>query len=74
MSYSGVVKSYNEGNGYGFIECAETFELYGRDVFLHRREYETPGLNVGSAVSFSVTLSDKGHPRAVRARRRREER
>jgi len=63
--FIGMIKSYNSGNGYGFVECAETFAIYGRDIFLHRTEYEACGVDVGSQVRFTIVLSEKAQPRAV---------
>ncbi|CAD7967570.1 unnamed protein product [Amoebophrya sp. A25] len=67
--YLGIIKSYNAGNGYGFIECKDTLEVYQRDIFLHRVEFESAGADVGNTVRFQVTLSDRGQPRAVNVTR-----
>lgn len=63
--YDGVIKSYNHGNGYGFIDCAETREIYGQDVFLHKNEFMASHSEVGQSVKFQVVVSEKGQPRAV---------
>ena len=36
MTFVGVVKSANQSQGYGFIDCKETHAVYSRDVFLHK--------------------------------------
>lgn len=37
-SYYGVIKSYNERRGFGFIACEDTARLFGRDVYLSKEE------------------------------------
>jgi len=59
--YSGVVKSFNDAHGYGFIDCPETHAKFGRDVFIHQSRFEEIG--VGDRVSFKVQEKD-GQPRA----------
>ena len=65
MWYAGIVKSYNIANGYGFIECPETKQMYGNDVFLHKNEFTASGVEVGQDVRFRIMISDKGQPRAI---------
>ncbi len=36
--YYGLIKSYQPSKGYGFIACEESFQQYGRDVFLHQNQ------------------------------------
>lgn len=64
-SYTGIVKSYNHSNGYGFIDCPETKAMYGGDVFLHKNEYNGAGSEVGDEVKFQVMVSEKNQPRAI---------
>merc|ERR1712060_718112 len=54
---NGVIKSYSEQNGYGFISCDEIFNELGCDVFLHGSAYEETIAVVGDAVSFRVELN-----------------
>lgn len=64
--YSGLIKSWNEQTGYGFIECPETHTLYQRDVFMKRQEFEISGASVGMRVNFQVdTNNPQGNPRAA---------
>ena len=63
--YNGIVKSYNLTNGYGFIECQETKMMYGNDVFLHKNEFQSSGVEVGQEVKFCIMISEKGQPRAI---------
>jgi cold shock CspA family protein len=60
--FNGFVKSFNHEQGYGFINCDETWHLYHSDVFLHQNE--ASGLEVGSQVSFRVHLNGRGQPQA----------
>eukprot|EP00930_Biecheleria_cincta_P018310 TRINITY_DN14306_c0_g1_i1.p1 TRINITY_DN14306_c0_g1~~TRINITY_DN14306_c0_g1_i1.p1 ORF type:complete len:784 (+),score=121.76 TRINITY_DN14306_c0_g1_i1:77-2428(+) len=36
--YLGVVKSYNDRRGFGFVACAETAAEFGRDVYMSKLE------------------------------------
>merc|ERR1712217_866350 len=60
--FQGRIKSFNAEKGYGFIESAEAFQCYGRDVFLHKSLIGD--LTVGAAVSFTVEVSKEGFPQA----------
>jgi len=60
--FSGFLKSFNQEQGYGFICCDETRQLYHADVFLHQNE--ALGLEVGSQISFRVHLNGRGQPQA----------
>jgi len=65
--YHGKIKSFNTTNGFGFIQCAETEDLYGRDVFFnHAIE---GGVEPGAAVTFEVLLNSDGQPQARSASR-----
>ena len=35
--FHGIIKSYNEAKGFGFVECEATKSGFGCDVFLHRK-------------------------------------
>eukprot|EP00927_Polykrikos_kofoidii_P069929 TRINITY_DN6567_c0_g1_i1.p1 TRINITY_DN6567_c0_g1~~TRINITY_DN6567_c0_g1_i1.p1 ORF type:complete len:311 (+),score=74.11 TRINITY_DN6567_c0_g1_i1:69-1001(+) len=60
--YEGVIKSFSEANGYGFIESpAITAQGYGNDVFLHRNEVKE--IPVGSKVVFHAYVTSKGQVR-----------
>jgi len=62
--HTGIIKSYNEGKGFGFIECAETFQVFNQDVFLHKKEMPSVE-HVGAEVSFMIMLNAKGQPQAT---------
>jgi cold shock CspA family protein len=60
--FEGILKSYSEKNGFGFIECPPTKQQYGCDVFVHRSEGQR--MSIGSRVKFQVHLNKKGQPQA----------
>lgn len=66
MMTSGFIKSFNDSNNYGFIDCEEVKALYGCDTFMHGREFV--GHYVGETVQFEVGLSPKGQPQAINVR------
>lgn len=60
----GCLKSYNDTNGYGFIECRESQELFKADVYISRRQVEAAHAQVGASLSFSIVLTQDGKPQA----------
>jgi len=58
--YTGEIKSWNLHKGWGFIECSETFELYGKDIFVMRSAVYRGEACKGERVSFSITMGDRG--------------
>eukprot|EP00929_Paragymnodinium_shiwhaense_P117969 TRINITY_DN8947_c1_g1_i1.p1 TRINITY_DN8947_c1_g1~~TRINITY_DN8947_c1_g1_i1.p1 ORF type:complete len:305 (-),score=110.94 TRINITY_DN8947_c1_g1_i1:552-1466(-) len=65
QSYNfGTLKSSSVKNGYGFIECAETKALYGRDVYVDIRLLPS-GAKPGASLKFMVDVNPKGHPNAT---------
>jgi len=65
--FEGVVKTIKraeEGHAHthGFVDCAETNQIYGRDVFLHSQQAQD--LQVGNRVRFEVMVNQKGMPQA----------
>lgn len=63
--YIGTIKSFNPLKGFGFIECEDTKTKYGRDVFLHKNEFEGKELEVGSSVVFTLQMNHESKPQAV---------
>merc|ERR1711904_108427 len=53
--YTGSIKSFNSDKGYGFIESADAYAYYGRDVFLHKALMGS--LSVGAAVTFKIEVN-----------------
>lgn len=66
QEYLGFITSFQADPGYGFISCAQTRQLFGGEVYIHRDQCN--GINVGDAVNFRVAMSSKGMPvaRSVR--------
>jgi len=60
MSLYGKVKSFNEGKGYGFIECAETHAIYAKDIFLPKRALEGTTVRPGDEVVFDAETDATG--------------
>jgi len=60
---TGMIKSFNQANNYGFIDCEEIKEEFGSDVFMHGKELNN--LQVGEQVQFEVGLNSKGQPQAL---------
>mmetsp|Transcript_104677 Transcript_104677/g.291557 ORF Transcript_104677/g.291557 Transcript_104677/m.291557 type:complete len:379 (-) Transcript_104677:64-1200(-) len=58
----GMIKSFNDVTGYGFIDCPAVHEAFGHDAFLHHSQLGT--FDVGSEVSFAILLSKGGKPQA----------
>merc|ERR1719453_1552907 len=56
----GTIKSFDCENGYGFIACADSYEKFGRDVFLHNKQVRH--FKPGERVSFLVRINAAGHP------------
>eukprot|EP01062_Namystynia_karyoxenos_P045559 TRINITY_DN3386_c0_g1_i1.p1 TRINITY_DN3386_c0_g1~~TRINITY_DN3386_c0_g1_i1.p1 ORF type:complete len:354 (+),score=50.41 TRINITY_DN3386_c0_g1_i1:88-1149(+) len=60
--FHGVVKSYSWAKGYGFVACAQTRTLFGRDVYL---DFTHAHLQPGQAVRFRVSTERTGMPQAI---------
>merc|ERR1719201_2921774 len=60
--FQGRIKSFNVQKGFGFIECPEAHQVYGRDVFLHKAQIAS--YQIGSQVSFAVEMNKTNMPQA----------
>merc|ERR1719188_989129 len=60
--FHGCIKSFNSEKGFGFIQCAQTYGKYQRDVFVHKAQMG--GLAVGTYVTFTCEVSKQGMPQA----------
>lgn len=65
--FHGIVKSYNAQKGWGMIDCPETKQLYGKDMFVMRTSLMLDIVSAGEAVQFTVALGHKG-PEAFNVR------
>ena len=66
--FRGRIKSYQPGNGYGFIECSETYQNFGRDVYLSRQQLEQLHITTIPAnadVTFKVYVRDASHRHTI---------
>merc|ERR1719510_1535025 len=62
MRFTGIIVSYKPEEGYGFIQCPQLHDIFGRDVFLHRLQIGR--YDVGAFVSFGVFLNKNSQPQA----------
>jgi len=62
--FCGSIKAFYTSKGFGFIQCAETYIKFGRDVFVHESQIGTCRTGQGQIVSFSVTTNAQGQPQA----------
>jgi len=60
--FQGLIKSFNVQKGFGFIDCPEAHQIYGRDVFLHKAQIAS--FQIGSQVSFAVEINKSNMPQA----------
>lgn len=64
--YTGTIKSFNAEKGWGFVTSEETTQIFGKDLFLHKRELGDTGTpSAGDQVMFTVQLSAGGRPEAA---------
>jgi len=59
-SYVGVVKSFNMQAGWGHIACAETEQMYGKDIFVMKSKIPGGSITKGTVVQFGVVDGLKG--------------
>ncbi len=55
--FSGVVRTFNEQKGWGFIESPEAKQVFNSDVFFHQKELTGIAVKVGDTLQFSVDVS-----------------
>merc|ERR1719183_2321924 len=60
--FMGYIRDFNEGGGFGFIECPAAKARFGMDVWIHRRQMF--GFKVGEEVTFIVARNNGGQPQA----------
>ncbi|CAE7222136.1 unnamed protein product [Symbiodinium natans] len=65
--YLGFVTSFQPELGFGFLSCAQTRQLYGQEVVIHRDQFVD--LNVSDGVHFKVALNANHQPIARRVRK-----
>jgi len=60
--YVGSVKMFNQEKGWGFIACDETRTLFGKDIFIHKKDLAGHLPTEGESVQFQVVVSETGRP------------
>lgn len=65
QTFRGILKSFSPKDGYGFISCPVLFDAFGRDVYINHSRLPA-GASAGSHMEFTITISNKGQPRAQR--------
>jgi len=58
----GSIKNWNEEKGWGFISCQDTMNIYGKDIFLHKKELSGQQPLAGTPVQFGVEMGPDGRP------------
>jgi len=83
-TYVGIIKSYNERRGFGFVSCADSANKYGRDVYIAKAEAQFAtaegfatrhGASILAEedfISFRVKVNADGQPQAEQVRRLRK--
>jgi len=59
----GRLKTYNSKKGFGFLECPEVYNTWGRDVFIHKNDVPDWCI-VGQVAEFWVGLNNNQQPQA----------
>lgn len=60
MTFVGTVKSFNGNKGYGFLDCPQTQQMYGKDMFLLKAAVPGGMVSVGDKLSFEVVMENNG--------------
>jgi len=70
-TFLGKLQGFAPQRGWGFIACPETWDIFGKDLFVHKREFDTE-LTDGTMVYFRVEIGFDGRPEAKDCRKFRE--
>jgi len=60
QSFTGVVKSFDEGKGWGHIMCDATRAVYQKDMFFMRSALQGQMVTTGDTVQFTIIMGIKG--------------
>lgn len=66
-TFTGHIKSFNEEKGWGFITGEDLQGIFGKDIFVHKRELDGSTPQQGEEVQFSVEIDEGGQPVAKSA-------
>lgn len=64
LKFLGVVKTYNEGKGFGMIECPEAQQLWDREIYVYKDVLNIAQAQVDDTVCFGIHVNARGHPQA----------
>jgi len=67
--FTGFLKNYEDGKGFGFLECPDARRLFENDVWVHHKSIEAAGISCGDEMQFFVQLNNKNQPQAVQVKR-----
>jgi len=62
--FSGTIKSFKEEKGWGFVTSPAISQLFGKDLFIHKRELNGLDPEPGLQVRFTVHLNEASRPEA----------
>eukprot|EP00929_Paragymnodinium_shiwhaense_P065243 TRINITY_DN32726_c0_g2_i1.p1 TRINITY_DN32726_c0_g2~~TRINITY_DN32726_c0_g2_i1.p1 ORF type:complete len:428 (-),score=89.81 TRINITY_DN32726_c0_g2_i1:53-1336(-) len=62
--YVGRLKSYRNASGFGFIECKQSHDTFGTDVFVHKKEMSQPW-RIGQVCEFAINVNARGQAQAT---------
>lgn len=63
--YMGTVKMFNKEKGWGFVTSDDTQRVFGKDIFIHKKDLMGHIPSEGEAAQFQVVLSPDGRPEAA---------
>merc|ERR1712151_735672 len=58
--FIGLIKSFDEEKGYGFVTSEAIREKYGKDIFISKATLNGEKAATGDQVTFTVKMGDKG--------------
>ncbi|CAE8681490.1 unnamed protein product [Polarella glacialis] len=67
-NFVGTIKSFNKEKGWGMIQCGQTEQMYGKDIFFVANVVPGGSVNQGDQVRFSIKMEAKGPAAASMAR------
>jgi len=65
--YVGTIKTFNAEKGWGFVECDQTYDVFGQDIFLLHNQFSGEACGKGDQVCFSIAHGSRG-PEAIDVR------
>jgi cold shock CspA family protein len=62
--FSGIIKSFNDTKGWGFVAGDEILEVFGKDIFVNKREMDNQTPALGDQIFFHVEIDKDGQAQA----------